>query len=108
MKTLEQMSLRFVEDAGDGGQSPVLIRFMKLCGLDASSMQRRLELVKRSDVPTGQMNVGRVMVRRSTIGVSMFKGSVASLNSLLREWEVAARDGVKVVLVNLHDCLISS
>lgn len=51
-----------------------------------------------------------MVVGRTTVGVSVFKGSVASLNGLLREWEVAARDGVEVVMITdlgLHDDFLS-
>jgi len=55
-----------------------------------------------------QVQVRGVMVRRAAILVGVFNGGVASLNSLLREWDIAARDGVQVGLggnLRLHDVL---
>jgi len=50
------------------------------------------------------------MVFRTTMSVSVFHSSVSGLDSLLREWDVAARDGVQIGLgrdLGLHDELTS-
>jgi len=49
-------------------------------------------------VTNGQVDVGGVVVDRTTESVGVFKGGVAGLHSLLREWEIAAGDGVQVGL----------
>ncbi len=41
------------------------------------------------------------MVGRATVLIGVFNGGVTSLNSLLREWDIAARDSVEIVLTNL-------
>jgi hypothetical protein len=53
------------------------------------------------------------MVRRTTILECIFNSRVRGLNCLLSEWEVAARDCVKIVLfgdLRLHDfsCMVGS
>jgi hypothetical protein len=52
-----------------------------------------------------------MVVGRATELIGVFNGGVAGLNSLLREWEIAARDRVQIRLVEvlgLHDVLTSS
>lgn len=44
----------------------------------------------------GQVDVGRVMVGGSAIPIGVFKGSVAGLDRLLREGDIAAGDGVQI------------
>lgn len=74
---------------------------MKLSSLNAQTLKTSTESCQLKLITNGQVDVGGVTIGRTTEGVSMFKGSVASLNCLLREWEIAARDGVEVS-VNLR------
>lgn len=65
---------------------------------------------KASLVANGQVDEGGMMVGRATELIGVFNGGVAGLNSLLREWDVAARDGVQVRLLDLllgHDVFLS-
>jgi hypothetical protein len=43
-----------------------------------------------------------VVVGRATVLISMFKRGMTGLNSLLREWEIAARDAVEIVIYLRH------
>jgi len=98
------------EEAGNGGETPVLVRFVELSRRNASFLERTPLLLEPFLVSNRQVNVGGVMVGRTAVKVSVFKGGVAGLHSLLREWDVAARDGVQIGLgvfadLRLHDGL---
>ena len=102
------MSLFLGEDAGDGSETPVLVGLVELGGLDSCSVKHVTACLERFFVSDSQVQVRGVMVRRAAILVGVFNGGVASLNSLLREWDIAARDGVQVGLggnLRLHDVL---
>lgn len=105
------MTLIFSEQAGDGRQAPVLVRLMKFRGWDSGFVQRRTQSFKRMLVAGRKIDVARVVVGRATELIGVFNSGVAGLNSLLREWEIAARDRVQVRLaevLGLHDFLTSS
>jgi len=93
------MSLVFGEDACDRGQSPFLVRLVKFGCRNACIVQLLAERFKLRLVFDREVNVRRVVIHWSAIRVGVFNGSVAGLNSLLREWEVSARDGVEVRLL---------
>ena len=100
------MSLIFSEDARDGSQTPVLVRLVKFGRRNTCIIQLLPKLLELMLVFDGAMDVAWMTVDRTTIGVSVFNGRMACLNSLLREWEVSTRDGVEVGFFNLklrHD-----
>ena len=80
---------------------------MELGRLNPLLVQTRTELRQLVLIAGSQVDVRGVVVGRATVEVSVFNGRMASLNRLLREWEIAARDGVQVVLADLrlHDVL---
>jgi len=46
-----------------------------------------------------------MVVSRATEEIRVLDGCMSCLHGLLREWDIAARDGVKIVLGALHDNL---
>jgi hypothetical protein len=92
------MSLVFGEDACDRGKSPVLIRLMKFGCKDACVVQLLAKRFKLRLVFDREVNVRRMKIFRSAVRISVFNSGVAGLNSLLREWEVSARECVKIML----------
>jgi hypothetical protein len=69
-------------------------------------MQLGLELVQLLLIANGEVDVRRVVIGRSAVLVGVLNGCMGSLNSLLREWDIAAGDGVQVVLLSdsrFHD-----
>jgi hypothetical protein len=81
---------------------------VKFCGLNAVRGKRGLKLEKSGLVSRRQLDVRRMMIVRTTMLVSVLNGGVASLNSLLREWEIAAGDCVEIGRgTDLHDRLTS-
>jgi hypothetical protein len=111
LKVLEMVPLIFCEQAGDGREAPVLVRLMKFRGGNSGFVQRRTQSFKRMLVAGRKIDVARMVVGRATELESVFNGGVAGLNSLLREWEIAAGDRVQVRLaevLGLHDVLTSS
>lgn len=107
LKPLEMPAVILGEAAGDGSQTPVEVRFVELGSANPVGMQASTQALKLLLVPDREMNVAGVMVGRATELIGVFNGSVRRLNSLLREWEIAAGDRVQVVLGNLglHDVL---
>lgn len=104
------MPLILADAAGDGSQTPVLVGFFELSGGDSLSIEESAQRFEPMLVSDRQMDVGRVIVGRAAKLVGMFQGSVSSLDGLLRERNVAARDGVEVVLgevLGFHDELTS-
>lgn len=98
------MSLGFVQTARDGCQPPVLIRLVEFGRGNACLMQARTKQFQLALVANCQVDVGGMVVGRATIQVRVLNGCVCSLHGLLREWEIAAGDGVQVVFGNLqHD-----
>lgn len=106
-KTAQQLAIVFGQKTGDGGETPVLVRLMELGGPDSGGMEPGTEGLELRCVASGQVDVGGVLVGRATEQVCVLKGCVGSLHGLLREWNVATRDGVQVrlgeVLQLLHD-----
>lgn len=94
LKALHEVTLRFWENAGDCGQTPILVRFVELGSLNAGVVQSMAKLLETLLVTNAKVDVAGMSVRWTTVGVSVFKGGVAGLNCLLSEWEIAARDGV--------------
>lgn len=77
-------------------------------------MKRVTQGFKLRFVANRQMDVGGMIVGRATVEIGVFNGGVTGLNSLLREWDVAARDGVQVRLGSVtgnlriaHDAILS-
>jgi hypothetical protein len=70
------------------------------CCLDTGTQTFQLMLVTNSDV-----NVRGMVVGRATEEIRVLDGCMSCLHGLLREWDIAARDGVKIVLGALHDNL---
>ena len=99
--------LLFGEQAGDGRQAPVLVGLMKLRGGNADVVETRAKVLESVLVSTGQGNVGGVMVSRATVLIGVLKSGVTGLNGLLRDGDIAARDGVQVSFGRevLHDNL---
>jgi hypothetical protein len=52
-------------------------------------------LLEMMTIPSCQENEGRVMVSWSTERIGVFSSSMAELDGLLREWEIAASDTVE-------------
>lgn len=102
------MPLILADAAGDGSQTPFLVGFFELSGGDSLSIEESAKRFKPRFVSDRQMDVGRVEVGRAAKLVGVLDGSMRCLNGLLREWDVAARDGVEVVLgevLGFHDGL---
>lgn len=98
------MSLVFSEEARDRGETPVLVRFVKLGRANTCRMKGITQHFEASLVANRQVDVRGVMVSGATELIGVFDGCMSSLHGLLREWDVAARDGVKVSLevLRLH------
>lgn len=79
---------------------------MELGSGNSRKIQARTKLLQLALVLDGEMDVRRMVVRRPTELIGVFDAGMSGLNSLLREWEVAARDAVQVVVIadlRLHD-----
>ena len=97
-------SIILSEDTSDCGETPVLIRFVELGCTNADRGKARAKFDQLRLITNGEVNVGRVKVSRTAELVGVLDGSMRCLNGLLRERNVATRDGVKVVLGKvLHD-----
>ncbi len=96
------MPLVFSEEAGDGCQTPVLVRLVELGCVDVKGVERALQFLELSFVSGSKVDVRRMVVDRTTVEIRVLDGSMASLHGLLREWDIAARDGIKVGFA-LHD-----
>lgn len=70
------------------------------CTLKARTQTFQLMLVTNSDVDVRGMVVGG-----ATEEIRVLDGCMSCLHGLLREWDIAARDGIKIVLGTLHDNL---
>jgi hypothetical protein len=95
----------FADHTRDRSEAEISVWLMELGCADALFVQRVPQTLKLLLVPDREMNVAWVVVGRAT------DSRMCSLNSLLREWEIAARDRVQVVLgkvLGLHDGLTSS
>lgn len=82
--------------AGDSSKSPLLIRFMELRCLNTLRIQNSAEFLELLLVSNGQMNIGRVVVVRTTKLVSMFNASMGCLNCLLGDRNVAPRYSIQI------------
>lgn len=103
LEAFEERALLFSQEAGDGRQAPVLVRFVKLSHADAQVVQPSTKGYQLLLIANCQVDVGRVPFGSgATEGVSVLNRSVGGLNSLLREWEIAAGDGVQVSVAGLH------
>lgn len=65
------MSLLLGKQAGDGGESPVLIGLVKFRGGDSLLVQGALKPLKLSFVAYGQSDVRRMVVMRTSFLVSI-------------------------------------
>jgi hypothetical protein len=86
----------------------VLVGFVEFGGLDALFVQREAQQLKRLSVTSRQVDQRRVVVVRATELKCIFESGMAGLNSLVREGEISAGDGVEIGLAgNLqHDNLV--
>lgn len=94
----KQWTLFLGQDAGDCGETPALVRLVELGAADALVTKTGTDRLELSDVASSHMDERGVVIDRTAEGVSVFNGGVASLNSLLREWDIAAGDCVQVRL----------
>lgn len=91
-EALQQMPLVFSQEAGDGSQTPVLVRLVELGCADVVGMEQALQFLELSFVSGGKVDVRRMVVGRATVEIRVLDGGMASLHGLLREWDIAARD----------------
>lgn len=106
LQVLEQMAVLLGHAARDRREAPVHVRLVELGGPDPRGVENVTELLKLLLVADRQVDVRRVVVGRATELVGVFESSVCCLDRLLREWEIAAGDGVEVAggdLQLLHD-----
>lgn len=110
MKAFEQMPLVFSEDARDCGESPILVRLVEFGRANTCRMKCITQHFEASLVANRQVDITGVVIGGATKLISVFNGGVAGLNRLLREREIAARDGVKVSLevLQLHFNLLQN
>ena len=92
------MPLVFSEDAGNCGESPVLVWFRKFGRANTCRVKRVTQHFEASLVANRQVDITGMVIGWATKLIGVFNGCVGSLHGLLREWDVAARDGVKVSL----------
>jgi hypothetical protein len=59
------------------------------CG-NSRKVQARTKLLQLTLILDGEVDIGRMVVRRPTELIGVLDAGMGSLNSLLREWEVAA------------------
>lgn len=106
-KSLQQVTILLGQAASDRCQTPVLVRFVELGRADACARKTRTKHFQLALVTNGEVDVRGMVVGGATELIGVFDGCVRSLNGLLREWEIAARDRVQVGLGNLglHDKL---
>jgi len=71
---------------------------VKLSGAVTGSLEARTKLLEPALVADREVDVGRVVVGRATVLVGVLNGSVGCLHCLLRDGDIAARDGVQVRL----------
>lgn len=90
------MPILFSENASDSSQSPIFVRFVELGSWDSIRIERSTKLFKLLLVSNSEMDIRGMVVSRATESVCVFDSGMAGLNSLLREWDVSARDGVQV------------
>ena len=99
------VSLLFGKKAGDSRQPPILIGFVKFSRLNALIVKRAAQPLEMIFVSNSQVNVGGMVVLRSTELVSKLYCRVPGLDGLLRLGNVSARDGIQIRFGNLrlHD-----
>ena len=96
------MALFFGKNARDSRQAPVLIRLFEMRSTNSSGFKTRAKFYKLLLVANSQMDNARMVVGRATVLIGVFNCGMCALNSLLRDWDVAARDGVQVKFEVLH------
>lgn len=99
------VSLLFGKKAGDGGQPPILVGFVKFNSLNTLIVKRAAQPLEMILVSNSQVNVGGMVVVWSTKVVGVLDGSMPGLDGLLRLGNVSTRDGVQIRFGNLrlHD-----
>jgi hypothetical protein len=107
LEALEVVTLIFGEQAGDCRQAPVFVGLVELCRGNPLIVESSAQRFKPMLVSDRQVDVGGMTVGWATKLVGVFNGGMASLNSLLREGEIAAGDCVEIGLgdLGLHDGL---
>ena len=85
---LEVVALSLGQEARDGSQAPVLVRFVELGRRDALIVQEHLEVIELGLVLDSQVDEGRVMVSGATMGKRVLQGGVTGLDGLLRDGDV--------------------
>ena len=78
------------EAASNGGETPILVRFVEVRERNAECRETSAQKLKRMLVTNREMDVRGMMVGRATVQVSVLDCCVCSLHGLLREWDVAA------------------
>lgn len=103
------VSLLLVKQAGDCRQPPVLIGLMEFCCMDSLIVERAAQLFEMVLVSNRQVDVGWMVIARTTVLIGMFNCGMTGLNCLLRDGDIAARYRIKVSLgrADLHDSLTS-
>jgi len=71
---------------------------MKLSCAVTRGLETRAQVLKPVLVANRQVDVGGMVVGRATVLIGVFNGGVGCLNGLVRDREIAARDGVQVRL----------
>ena len=101
------VALLLGEQAGDGSESPVLIGLAELRRDNASVRETTTKEPQRLLITRSEMDVGGMVVVRATVLIGVFNGSMRCLNGLVRDGDIAARDGIQVRLGEnlLHDVL---
>jgi len=101
------MALGFVEATGDCCQAPILVRFVKFGRVDTCALKARTKIRQLTLITNSNVDVRGVLVSGATKEIRVFDCCVCSLHGLLREWDIAARDGVEVMCggLGLHDKL---
>lgn len=92
------MALLLGEEAGDGGEAPILVRLVELGRSDAVGVQARAELRQLVLVTAREVDVRGVVVGGATVEVGVLKAGMGGLNGLLREGEIAAGNDVQIRL----------
>ena len=105
----KQASLILAQLTGDGSQTPVLVGLVKLSGVNTFFVKFRLQRLEIRFVSNSKVDQRWVMVRWTTMTVSVFDCGMPCLNSLLRDWDITACDGIDVILAVLrfHHFLLS-
>lgn len=71
---------------------------MEFAGVDARVAKARTQLLQSRLVADREMDDRRMAVGRSTVEIGVLDAGVSGLHGLLRDGDIAARDGVEVAL----------